>query len=112
MKETGDNKWDIYSQRISKDLSVMRTLSHFVEVMSQAKREGASSLSSRQSNDIEVTRYQTKIRVAKSSIMRTFQEIAAENQDHRVWPELSSLGDDSGMIDIDQVGIALSDSWT
>jgi hypothetical protein len=103
MKEIGDNKWDVYKLRISKELSVIIRNSHYVEVMTQAKREKASSLSSKQAKDAEVTRYLTKISIAKSSIISTFEELEAENKDHRIWPELSALGDESGMIDINQV---------
>lgn len=103
MKEIGDNKWDAYKLRISKELSIIIRNSHYVEVMSQAKREKATSSSSKQAKDAEVTRYLTKISTAKSSIISTFEELEAENKDHRVWPELSALGDESGMIDINEV---------
>eukprot|EP00596_Hydrurales_sp_CCMP1899_P003712 CAMPEP_0119040986 /NCGR_PEP_ID=MMETSP1177-20130426/11062_1 /TAXON_ID=2985 /ORGANISM="Ochromonas sp, Strain CCMP1899" /LENGTH=835 /DNA_ID=CAMNT_0007006569 /DNA_START=160 /DNA_END=2667 /DNA_ORIENTATION=- len=102
MKEIGDNKWDVYKLRISKELSVIIRNSHYVEVMTQAKREKTSS-SSKQIEDAEVTRYLTKISLAKSSIISTFEELENENKDHRIWPQLSALGDESGMIDIDEV---------
>lgn len=51
----------------------------------------------------EVTKYLKKIYVAKKGILNTFKEIAAENKGHRVFAELSAEGDESGLIDIDQV---------
>lgn len=97
------NKWAAYRQRVVKHLTVLRTQTHFVDVMTQKKRERTFSAQTAQLEITEVSRCLKKIDDAKQAILNVFQDIAGENKDHRVFPELSAEGDESGLIDIDQV---------
>ena len=71
--------------------------------MTQKRRERTLASSAAELEITEVTKYLKKIYVAKKGILNTFKEIAAENKGHRVFAELSAQGDESGLIDIDQV---------
>ena len=97
------NKWSIYQQRILKLLSILRTQSHFFDVMTQQKRERPAVSSSVDGEVSEVTRCFRKIGAAKCSIIALFQEIAAENKDDKVFPQLAADADESGLIDVDEV---------
>ena len=101
--EGSHNKWAVYRQTLTKWLGILRTHTHFLEVMTQKRRERTLASSAAELEITEVTKYLKKIYVAKKGILNTFKEIAAENKGHRVFAELSAEGDESGLIDIDQV---------
>lgn len=101
--ESSHNKWYVFQQRILKLLSVLRTQSHFFEVMTQQKRERPALSSSVDGEVSEVTRCFRKIGAAKCSIIALFQEIASENKDDKVFPQLAADADESGLIDVDEV---------
>lgn len=101
--EGSHNKWQVFQQRILKLLSVLRTQTHFFDVMTQQKRERPSVSSSVDGEVSEVTRCFRKIGAAKCSIISLFQEIAAENKDDKVFPQLAADADESGLIDVDEV---------
>ena len=97
---TCHNKWLIYQSRLTKLLAILRTQTHFVEVMTQQKRERTAS----QDNEVsEVTHCMRKIGAAKCSIIALFQEISTQNKDHRTFPQLEADADESGLIDVDEV---------
>lgn len=104
--EGNHNKWAVYRQALTKWLGILRTQTHFVEVMTQKRRERTVS-SSADLEITEVTRYLKKIDIAKRAILKIFHDIASENKGHRVFAELSAEGDESGLIDIDQVFLKL-----
>ena len=97
---TCHNKWLVYQNRLTKLIAILRTQSHFVEVMTQQKRERTAS----QDNEVsEVTRCMRKIGAAKCSIIALFQEISCQNKDHKMFPQLEADADESGLIDVDEV---------
>lgn len=97
------NKWSVYKQRITKLLAVLRTQTHFADVMTQQKRERTTVSSAAEREITEVTRCLDKIGAAKCSIISLFQEIAAENSDDRTFPQLEADADESGLIDVEEV---------
>ena len=101
--EGSHNKWAVYRQTLTKWLGILRTHTHFLDVITQKRRERTVATSAAAFEVTEVTKYLKKIYVAKKGILNTFKEIAAENKGHRVFAELSAEGDESGLIDIDQV---------
>jgi ACT domain-containing protein len=86
-------------------LAVLRTQSHFADVMTQQKRERTTVSSAAEREVSEVTRCLDKIGAAKCSIISLFQEIAAENKDDRPFPQLEADADESGLIDVDEVSL-------
>ena len=97
---TCHNKWLVFQNRLTKLLAILRTQGHFVEVMTQQKRERTAS----QDNEVsEVTRCLHKIGAAKCSIIALFQEISSQNKDHKMFPQLEADADESGLIDVDEV---------
>ena len=105
--ERSHNKWAAYRQRVVKQLSILRTQTHFVDVMTQKKRESTFSADSKKLEISEVASCLKKIDDAKQAILNIFHEIGEENKTDRVFPELSAEGDESGLIDIDQVSVTL-----
>ena len=97
---TCHNKWLVYQKRLTKLLAILRTQSHFVEVMTQQKRERTAS----DDNEVsEVSRCIRKLGAVKCSIIALFQEISSQNKDHRMFPQLEADADESGLIDVDEV---------
>ena len=101
--KSSHNKWALYKRRITKHLTVLRTQTHFADVMTKKKRDRMYSSAAAVPEISEVTICLRKIATAKIDIMNTFREIAAEYQGHRVFLELSAEGNESGLIDIEQV---------
>jgi hypothetical protein len=98
------HKWKKYASRVKASLSRLVRDSHFVEVLTQQKRDrsgGSSSSSSGGPSTLlvdEVARCLQRITAAKLAILQTFEELAAENAGDRAWPELAEDADADGMV--------------
>ena len=95
------NRWDDYNRKISKFLAVLRRETHFVDVMTQSKREKV--LSKAVTSVDEVGFCLKRIEKAKYGILETFRQLSEENQSDTVWAVLGADGDDDGLIDISTV---------
>ncbi|RYH17666.1 hypothetical protein EON65_28230 [archaeon] len=87
------NKWKVYYNLIKRAADLVVREEHFIEVRIQT---GGNNIEDENKKSAE------KILEAKKGILRTFQAISEENQDHVCWPQLAQ-GDEEDMIDVGEI---------
>jgi hypothetical protein len=112
MSRKADNKWDSYRSVIRKLSSQLVREMHYLEVMTQERREAKRPVSKWQleaqqaAQQATEAQCQERIRAVKAAVVSTFESIAAENSTDRVWPELGSAdgdADDQSEVSVEDV---------